>query len=102
LFVVQSTRERATPSEISRWLLREPHSTSGLITRMEKDGLVTKVDDLERKNMLRVAMTEKGREAYEKSTDRESIQMKPANTQPWSLQRRHTATAVPFSLAPAR
>jgi len=73
LFVVQANGERATPSEISRWLFREPHSTSGLIIRMEKDGLVRKLHDLERKNMLRVVMTEKGREAYEKSTARESI-----------------------------
>jgi len=73
LFVVEATGERATPSEISRWLFREPHSTSGLIIRMEKDGLVTKVADLERKNMLRVVMTEKGRAAYEKSSGRESI-----------------------------
>ena len=73
LFVVQANGERATPSEISRWLFREPHSTSGLIIRMEKDGLVRKLNDLERKNMLRVVMTEKGREAYEKSTARESI-----------------------------
>jgi len=73
LFVVEVNGERATPSEISRWLFREPHSTSSLIMRMEKDGLVTKVNDLERKNMLRVVMTQKGREAYEKSTARESI-----------------------------
>jgi len=73
LFVVQANGERATPSEISRWLFREPHSTSGLIIRMEKDGLVRKLHDLERKNMLRVVMTEKGRDAYEKSTARESI-----------------------------
>jgi len=73
LFVVEANGERATPSEISRWLFREPHSTSGLIIRMEKDGLVRKLNDLERKNMLRVVMTEKGREAYEKSTARESI-----------------------------
>lgn len=67
-FVIQATGETATPSEISRWLFREPHSVSGLIIRMEKDGLVRKVNDLERKNMLRVVMTEKGRQAYEKST----------------------------------
>jgi len=73
LFVVQANGERATPSEISRWLFREPHSTSGLIIRMEKDGLVRKLNDLERKNMLRVVMTEKGREAYEESTARKSI-----------------------------
>jgi len=73
LFVVQATGETATPSEISRWLLRAPHSTSALLIRMEKDGLVRKLNDLKRKNMLRVVMTEKGREAYEKSTARESL-----------------------------
>lgn len=37
---------------------------SGLLDRMEKQGLVRKVNDLERKNPIRVAVTEKGEEAY--------------------------------------
>jgi len=73
LFVVHATGETATPSEISRWVFREPHSTSALLIRMEKDGLVRKLSDLERKNLLRVVMTEKGREAYQNSTARGSI-----------------------------
>jgi DNA-binding MarR family transcriptional regulator len=73
LFIVHAIGRRATPAEISRWLLREPHSTSGLINRMEKEGLVRKVKDLERKNMVRVAITKKGRQLHNQSSKRESI-----------------------------
>ncbi len=40
---------------------------------MEKQGLITRVKDLPKRNMVRVAMTEKGREAYELSTRRFSM-----------------------------
>ncbi len=73
MFIVNAIGRQATPAEISRWLLREPHSTSGLINRMEKEGLVRKVKDLERKNMVRVAITEKGQQLYNQSTKRETI-----------------------------
>ena len=73
LFVVQAVGCRATPAEISRWLLRESHSISGLIQRMEKEGLVKKVKDLDRKNLVRVVMTEKGQQAYYQSTKRDSV-----------------------------
>ena len=64
LFYVQVLGDRATPAEMSRWLYREPHSVSTLISKMEKKGLVRKVKDLERKNMVRVEITEKGQETY--------------------------------------
>jgi len=73
LVVVQAIGYRATPADITRFLLREPHSVSGLLKRMEKDGLVRKVKDLERKNMVRVELTEKGLQAYHQSTKRDSI-----------------------------
>ena len=73
LFVVHTAGPRVTPADISRWILREPHSTFGLLQRMEKKGLVRKVKDLERKNLIRVLLTEKGREAYVKSAERVSI-----------------------------
>ena len=63
LFIIQAIGDRATPAEISRWLFREPHSVSGLLSRMEKGGLVRRVKDLEKKNMVRVIVTEKGRQA---------------------------------------
>jgi DNA-binding MarR family transcriptional regulator len=73
LFTIQTVGDRATPAEIARWLFREAHSVSGLINRMEKAGLVTKVKDLDRKNWVRVAMTEKGEQAYSDAIKRESL-----------------------------
>jgi DNA-binding MarR family transcriptional regulator len=73
LWVIQAIGEKATPAEITRWLLREPHTVSELLSRMEKEGLVTKTKDLERKNLVRVSITEKGRQAYKQSTKRKSI-----------------------------
>ena len=73
LFIIQAIGDRATPAEISRWILREPHSVSGLLDRMERRGLIERTKDLEWKNMVRVTVTEKGKKAYEMSTERESI-----------------------------
>ena len=73
LFSIRAIGDKATPAEISRWLIREPHSVSELLTKMEKRGLVTKVKDLDRKNLVRVMLTDKGREAYHQSTKRESV-----------------------------
>jgi DNA-binding MarR family transcriptional regulator len=73
LFIVQAIGEKATPAEITRWILRKPHTVTELLKRMEKEGLVTRTKDLERKNMVRISITEKGRQAYQKSTERKSI-----------------------------
>jgi len=74
LFTIKAIGEKgATPAEISRWLFREPHSVSGLISRMEKAGLVTKVKDMDKKNWIRVTITEKGQQAYHKAVKRESL-----------------------------
>jgi len=40
---------------------------------MEAEELITKIKDLPRKNQIRVALTEKGRNAYNKAVKRESI-----------------------------
>ena len=63
LFVVKAIGEPATPTEISRWLLREKHTVSELLRRMEKQGLVRKTKGLKRKNLVRVILTDKGEEA---------------------------------------
>jgi DNA-binding MarR family transcriptional regulator len=73
LFIVDSIGDEATPAEISRWILRKSHSVSGLLDRMEKDGLIKKTKDLHRKNLVRVTITEKGYKALNKSKDRKAI-----------------------------
>lgn len=65
LFFVSTSEEPVTPAVLSRSLHREPHTISGLLTRMEKQGLVKRVKDLKRKNQVRIALTSKGRKAYE-------------------------------------
>jgi DNA-binding MarR family transcriptional regulator len=73
LFVTQALKNKATPAAISRLLLRQPHTVSAIIDRMAKKGLIKKSKDLERKNMVRVTVTEKGKEAYEVTTKRGPI-----------------------------
>ena len=73
LLVLQARDNNATPTEISEWLLREPHTISALLDRMEKDGLVRRYRDMHKRNTVRVAMTEKGRVAYQASLARETF-----------------------------
>ncbi len=73
LFVLQALKVQPTPAEISRWLFREPHTVSGLLDRMEQKGLIVKVKDLERKNLIRVVLTEEGKKAYQQSRDTKVI-----------------------------
>jgi DNA-binding MarR family transcriptional regulator len=73
LYIVKVATDPVTPAQISRWLFREPHSVSGLLQRMEKQGLVKRAKDLERKNVIRVTLTEQGEEAYRRSTEMKPI-----------------------------
>lgn len=73
LLIIKVLGDRAILSEIARWMFKEPHSVSGLVNRMEEEGLVKRVKDLEKKNLVRVEMTEKGQQAYEYSVERETL-----------------------------
>jgi DNA-binding MarR family transcriptional regulator len=67
------TDRTATPAEISRWLFREPHTVSELVTRMERQGLVSRAKDPSSKKLVRVSITEKGREICNQSKNLVSI-----------------------------
>ena len=73
LFIVQALGNRATPSEISRYIMRQPHTVSALIERMEAKGFVKRIHDLDKRNLVRVSMTDKGQRIYETSTKRGPI-----------------------------
>ena len=62
LVTIWGLNGQVTPATLSRHLFLEPHSVSELIIRMEKKGLVTKRKDTERENIVRISITEKGRE----------------------------------------
>ena len=66
LYAVKLSPEPLTPSKLARMLCREAHTMSALIDRMEKQGLVKKKHDLARKNLVRVVVTAKGDEAFQR------------------------------------
>jgi len=63
LFLVDAMGENVTPAKITRMMLREPHSVSGLLVRMEKHGFIRRTKDMERKNHIRITLTAKGERA---------------------------------------
>ena len=73
LMFIHSMEDAVTPAEIARWLHREPHSVSALLTRMEGEGLIIKKKDMPGKYQVRVVLTKKGLQAYEKTLDRQQI-----------------------------
>ena len=72
LMVVQANTEKLTPAEISRQLFREPHTISAVLKRMEKQGWLTRKKDLKKKNLIRVSLTDEGRELYLKTSNRKA------------------------------
>jgi MarR family transcriptional regulator, organic hydroperoxide resistance regulator len=77
LFTVKflSDRKRKiTPGEISKVTLREPHSVSKILSRMEKEGFICKTTGQGKKrNEVHITLTEKGEQAYKVSSNRDSI-----------------------------
>ncbi|MFC2012944.1 MarR family winged helix-turn-helix transcriptional regulator [Chloroflexota bacterium] len=72
LFLIPVLGKKATIGQISHLSFRAFHSVSGLINRMEKDGLVRKVQDLNKRSS-RIVMAPKGRKAYRSSLERVSM-----------------------------
>jgi len=73
LHIINLLGDHATPMQMAQWLFRKPHTISSILDRMEKEGLVIKHNDLKRRNLVRVSLTKKGREAYRHTAKRESI-----------------------------
>ena len=73
LFCIKVIGEEATPTQLARCIIKQPHSAATLIERMAKKGLVSKVKDLPRKNMARIRLTDKGEEAYKETGGAKSV-----------------------------
>ena len=67
MYVIKTSSKPLSPTEISRILLREPHTMASLIKRMEKHGLVRITRDSQMKNIKRVSLTRKGKDTYAKA-----------------------------------
>jgi DNA-binding MarR family transcriptional regulator len=68
LFTVIRLKDAASPTAISRQLFWEPHTVSAQLKTMEKKGLIRRVKDQKRQNLIWVEITEKGLEAYRQSS----------------------------------
>ena len=71
--MVHAAKGNANPAEISRQLLKDPHSISQLLGRMEKRGLLRNTKGFTRKNMIKVSLTPKGEEAFDNSIKGKNI-----------------------------
>ena len=61
-----NSKEPVTVAELSRMLFRKPHTVSGLLTRMEAEGLVKRdrTEAQENQGPMRVIVTDKGITAF--------------------------------------
>ena len=66
LHFVKAAKMPATPAQLARWLHRQPHTVSGLLGRMEAQGLLRRTKDLERRNQVRLTLTRKGEGALKR------------------------------------
>ncbi|MCK9356689.1 MAG: MarR family winged helix-turn-helix transcriptional regulator [Dehalococcoidia bacterium] len=73
MFVIYAMGGKTRPADIARWLVREPHSISGLLSRMETDGLLKREPDPDRRNAVSISLTEYGRDICLKTFQRESV-----------------------------
>lgn len=73
LLVVNGLGESANPAEISRWMMRKRPTVSGLLDRMERNGLVIRQGYNHNRKLKKVVMTPKGREALNQIVKRDSF-----------------------------
>ena len=72
LFAIKALGEKVTATEIAHFLFREHHTITGIVSRMEKDGLVKRIRAPGGKNLTRIILTDKGEQAYHQSIKREA------------------------------
>lgn len=76
LYVIKAigkTEGKVTPSKIAKGMLRQHHTVTALLKRMERKGLITRNKDLDNKGTLSIGLTEKGETALKKSNTRNSL-----------------------------
>ena len=69
IYFLKTVEGPLTPSKLSRLIYKEPHTLSGLLSRMEAQGLVKKTKDLKGKNLVRVSLTKKGEESFKRQVN---------------------------------
>ena len=76
LFVLRTIRSlgsKATLSEVAKQVERETHVISKQAIRMEKDGLIKRIKNTPKSNLLKLELTEKGLEMAQMSVESKSL-----------------------------
>lgn len=73
MHVIHVIGDMATPAMISKCMMRQHHSVTALLKRMENKGLVTRIGSPVRKNTWIISLTEKGQELYDNSNIGDSL-----------------------------
>lgn len=73
LHAIHVIGDKATPATISKVMLRQHHSVTALLKRMESKGLIMRKKSKDRKNTWIISLTEKGKEAYKHSNVGDSL-----------------------------
>jgi DNA-binding MarR family transcriptional regulator len=73
LYTIQALGEKATLSEVAKLVEREVHVVSRQAVSMEKDGLIKRIKNTPKSNLLRLELTERGTEVVKIARESESI-----------------------------
>ncbi len=74
LHIIFVLDHKPTATELSRYLIREPHSVCQTANKMVTLGLLKKIRDSKRRNIYRFSLSDKGLASFRCSRNRESIE----------------------------
>ena len=66
LLILARSASAPTCSDISRIVMRRPHTVTALLNGMQRAGLIKRVKDKKNQKLVRIVMTKKGRQIWEK------------------------------------
>ncbi len=73
MFVIAASDRPVSIKDISKWLVREHHTVSSLITRMESKGLVKKVKNEPKNGLVGVSFTDKGKALFDQQNEKRKV-----------------------------
>ena len=69
MFVIAASDDPVSIKDISGWLVREHHTISSLVSRMESKGLVKKIKNKPRNGVVGVTLTKKGKTLFHQQNE---------------------------------
>jgi len=66
MMCIKTSKHAPTVAELSRWLICKPPTTTRLLDRMEKAGLIKRERDGKNHKLMRAYVTQKGEDVFEK------------------------------------